>query len=330
MNEVRARVITQEKGLYTLKYGDAENIAEVSGKFRYEANSISDYPAVGDYVTASWPVDGSHSIISGVYPRKSVFIRKAAGTGRDEQVVAANIDTVFICMSLNHDLNLRRLERYVTVSWDSGAVPVIVLTKADLCEDPDAKAAQVSDVAAGADIVVTSSRQQDISGVEKYLEKGKTYAFIGSSGVGKSTLINTLLKREVLRTAEIRADDDKGKHTTTHRELIELENGAYVIDTPGMRELGLWNNEEGMEIAFSDIEEMIRGCRFSNCTHVNEPGCNILKALEDGTLSEDRWNSYQKLMKENAYSGNTDDYLLAKKAKFKKIAKINRKTDQGG
>ncbi|SKB91641.1 ribosome biogenesis GTPase [Lachnospiraceae bacterium] len=326
MNEVRARVIIQEKGLYTLKYGESENIAEVSGKFRYETHSISDYPAVGDYVTTSWPMDGSHSIISGVYPRKSVFIRKAAGTGRDEQVVAANIDTIFICMSLNQDLNLRRLERYVTISWDSGAVPVIVLTKADLCENPDVIAAQVSDVAAGADIVVTSSKQQDISGLVKYLEKEKTYAFIGSSGVGKSTLINTLLEKEKLRTAEIRADDDKGKHTTTHRELIELDNGACVIDTPGMRELGLWNNEEGMEIAFSDIEEMICGCRFSNCTHTNEPGCAIQKALTNGTLEENRWYSYQKLMTENAYSGNTKDYLRAKKAKFKRISKINRKS----
>lgn len=325
MDEVRARVVTQEKRLYTIKYGDICNIAEVSGKFRHEANSVSDYPAVGDYVTATWPTDGSHSIITGVYPRKSVFIRKAAGTGRVEQVIAANIDTVFICTSLNQDFNLRRLERYITIAWDSGAAPVVVLTKADLCENPDAMVMEVSEVAAGADIVVTSSRLQDIDKVVEFIESGKTYAFIGSSGVGKSTLINLLLGDEALKTSEIREGDDKGRHTTTHRELIELTNGAYVIDTPGMRELGLWNNEEGMETAFSDIEELIRGCKFSNCTHVNEPGCKIREALANGTLDESRWKSYQKLLTENAYNGNESDYLSAKKAKFKQIAKINRR-----
>jgi ribosome biogenesis GTPase len=325
MDEVRARVVTQEKRLYTIKYGDICNIAEVSGKFRHEANSVSDYPAVGDYVTATWPTDGSHSIITGVYPRKSVFIRKAAGTGRVEQVIAANIDTVFICMSLNQDFNLRRLERYITIAWDSGAAPVVVLTKADLCENPDAMVMEVSEVAAGADIVVTSSRLQDIDKLVEFIESGKTYAFIGSSGVGKSTLINLLLGNEALKTSEIRESDDKGRHTTTHRELIELKNGAYVIDTPGMRELGLWNNKEGMETAFSDIEELIRSCRFSNCTHVNEPGCKIREALANGTLDESRWKSYQKLLTENAYIGNENDYLSAKKAKFKQIAKINRR-----
>ena len=324
MDEVRARVVTQEKRLYTIKYGDISNIAEVSGKFRHETNSVSDYPAVGDYVTASWPTDGSHSIITGVYPRKSVFIRKAAGTGRVEQVIAANIDTVFICMSLNQDFNLRRLERYMTIAWDSGATPVVVLTKADLCENPDAMVMEVSEVAAGADIAVTSSKMQDIEKLAGLIKSGKTYAFIGSSGVGKSTLINLLLGDETLKTSEIRESDDKGRHTTTHRELIELTNGAYVIDTPGMRELGLWNNEEGMETAFSDIEELIRGCKFSNCTHVNEPGCKIREALAGGTLDESRWKSYQKLLTENAYNRNESDYLSAKKAKFKQIAKINR------
>jgi ribosome biogenesis GTPase len=184
---------------------------------------------------------------------------------------------------------------------------------------------EVSEVAAGADIVVTSSRLQDIDKVVEIIESGKTYAFIGSSGVGKTTLINLLLGDEALKTSEIREGDDKGRHTTTHRELIELTNGAYVIDTPGMRELGLWNNEEGMETAFSDIEELIRGCKFSNCTHVNEPGCKIREALANGTLDESRWKSYQKLLTENTYNGNESDYLSAKKAKFKQIAKINRR-----
>lgn len=264
--EVRARVIIQEKGLYTISYEGKENIAEVSGKFRYEVRSLSDFPAVGDYVVASWPEDGSHSIITSVFPRKSAFVRKAAGAIHEEQVVAANIDTVFICMSLNQDFNLRRLERYTALAWDSGATPAIVLTKADLCDNVDEKVMEAESVAPGTDIIITSSKEADVSDLIGYLHQEKTYAFIGSSGVGKSTLINALVGKNMLKTSEVRGDDDKGRHTTTHRELIALENGAFVIDTPGMRELSLMNSEEGVETAFSDIEELITLCRFSNCT----------------------------------------------------------------
>lgn len=324
MKEVRARVILQEKGLYTLSYEGKENKAEVSGKFRYQVNQLSEYPAVGDYVIASWPEDGSPSIISNVFPRKSVFIRKAAGSGNKEQVVAANIDTIFLCMSLNNDFNLRRLERYLSISLDSGATPVIVLTKADLIEDIEAKVYEVTEIACGMDVVTISSVNDDYDAVKKYLKKGTTIAFMGSSGVGKSTLINKLLGEEALKTAAIRADDHKGKHTTTHRELITLENGACVIDTPGMRELGLWNNEEGMESAFFDIEDLMAGCKYSNCSHGREPGCRIQAALKDGTLSKDRWNSYKKLLKENDYSASGSEYMKSKKAKFKEISKINK------
>lgn len=271
--EVRARVIIQEKGSYTISYEGRENIAEVSGKLRYETSCTVDFPAVGDYVAASWPEDGSHSVISSLFPRKSAFIRKAAGCEGEEQVVAANIDTVFICMSLNQDFNLRRLERYIALAWDSGAVPVAVLTKADLCLDLDEKITEVRRVALGVDIITTSSKEENISELRKYLISGKTYAFIGSSGVGKSTLINILMGEDMLRTSDIREDDDKGRHTTTHRELITLKNGAFVIDTPGMRELGLMNSEGGLETAFSDIDELTSLCRFSDCTHTNEPGC---------------------------------------------------------
>ena len=323
--EVRARVIVQEKGLYTISYDGNENIAEVSGKFRYDAKEPSDFPAVGDYVVASWPEDGSHSIISEVFPRRSAFVRKVAGMTHEEQVVAANIDIVFICMSLNQDFNLRRLERYIAVAWDSGATPAIVLTKADLCSCVSERKAEAESVSMGVDIIVTSSKEEDIDSISQYIVSGKTYAFIGSSGVGKSTLINTLIGDSVIRTSEIREDDDKGRHTTTHRELISLNNGAFVIDTPGMREIGIMNSEEGIEAAFSDIEELISLCRFSNCTHTNEPGCEILKAIEDGRLGADRWNSYRKLATENFYNTNEAEYLKAKKKKFKEIAKINKK-----
>lgn len=325
MDEVRARIIVQEKGLYIISYEGRENLAEISGKYRFETSSISDYPAVGDYVVASWPEDGSHSIITALFPRKSVFIRKAAGTAHEEQVVAANIDTVFICMSLNRDFNLRRLERYITVAWDSGATPVVVLTKSDLCEDPDSKVFQAGEIANGVDIVTTSSRNDDTQGLKRYLAAGKTVAFIGASGVGKSTLINTIIGENLLKTSEIREDDDKGRHTTTRRQLIELENGAFVIDTPGMRELGLWNSEEGVEAVFSDVEELISRCRFADCTHTNEPGCKICEALKRGQLDVNRWNSYQKLLIESSYSSDPDEYLKSKEAKFKKIAKLNKK-----
>lgn len=321
--EVRARVIAQEKGYYRISDGIKERLAEVSGKYRYQAQAVSDYPAVGDYVVATWPEDESPSIIESLFPRKSVFIRKAAGVDSHEQVVAANIDMVFVCMSLNQDFNIRRLERYLAIAWDSGALPAVVLTKADLCGNPAEKLAEVERIAPGVDTALVSSYRNDYEEVQKYLQPGKTIAFLGSSGVGKSTLINRLLGQEQIPTAEIRRDD-KGRHTTTHRELFALENGAFVIDTPGMRELGMWENESGIQAIFTDIEELSLQCRFSDCTHDREPGCAIRRALEEGTLEEARWRSYLKLKAENAYSEDESAYLEAKRNKFKTIAKLNK------
>ena len=318
------RIISQEKGLYRLVTENGEKLAEVSGKFRYNAIMVSDYPAVGDFVMADWNETGGNAIIQHVLHRKSCFTRKAAGDSRQEQIVAANIDTIFLCMSLNNDFNLRRLERYLSIAWDSGAVPVIVLTKSDLCEDLDDKISEVSSVALGVDILVTTTVEE--LGYEPlcpYMEEGKTVAFIGSSGVGKSTLINCLLKEERLDTQGLR-NDDKGRHTTTHRELILLSEGGMVIDTPGMRELGMWDSLSGIAQTFEDIENLVIKCRFYDCTHNTEPGCMIQKALKEGVLSEERWISYQKLKVENAYVADSQSYLFSKEKKFKEIAKYNK------
>ena len=323
MNEQRARVISQEKGIYKISNGTEVRAAVVSGKYRYDAQTVSDYPAVGDYVVADWPENDGNAVITALFPRKSCFVRKAAGPGKQEQVVAANIDTAFLCMSLNHNFNIRRLERYLSVTYESGAVPVVVLTKADLCDDVDAKIAEVKKAAPGADIVVTSSLVGDFAAVMPYVRPGQTVAFIGSSGVGKSTLINKLTGTDRLATQAI-GNDDKGRHTTTHRALIPLTNGAFVIDTPGMRELGMWDSDEGIELAFADIEALAQACKFTNCTHTSEPGCAIRRALADGTLDGARFASYRKLKTENRYAADNRKYLAHKRAKFKEIAKINK------
>ena len=321
-----SRVLSQEKGIYRLVSSQGEKLGEISGKFHYDVQAKSEYPAVGDFVMADWNKGGGNAVIRHVLPRKSCFIRKAAGEKNEEQVVAANIDTVFLCMSLNNDFNLRRLERYVSIAWNSGAVPVVVLTKSDLCKDPEHKLLEVSSVAAGVDVLVTNTiNQNGLDPLYPYLAGGKTVAFIGSSGVGKSTLINCLLGEKHLDTNGLR-NDDKGRHTTTRRELILLPSGGMVIDTPGMRELGMWNAESGIDQTFSDIEKLAQGCRFRDCTHSGtEPGCAVQEAAERGELPIERLRSYQKLMNENRYVNDTQGYLAEKRQKFKNIAKINKR-----
>jgi len=292
-----ARVSVQHKDMYKAITKNGEIQAEISGRLNYLASVAAEYPAVGDWVLLDRIDDESgNAIIHHILTRKSCFERKAAGTGHERQIIAANIDTVFICMSLNNNYNLRRIERYLAIVWDSSATPVIVLTKSDLCEDISLKIMDIEAVALGVDVLVTSSLNGDgYTDILKYLHQSKTIALVGSSGVGKSTLINKLMGEEVLPTKEIR-DDDRGRHTTTHRQLLVIPGGGVIIDTPGMRELQIAGAD--LSKSFADIEELAEMCYFRDCKHESEPKCAVRKAIEDGELSAGRLGNYKKLERE--------------------------------
>ncbi len=295
------RVAVQHRGAYDVLTEEGELRCDVPGRLYEEASSPADLPAVGDWVAVAARPDERAGTVQAVLPRRTKFSRKTAWQASEEQVLAANVDVVFIVSSLNEDLNLRRLERYLTLAWESGARPVIVLTKADLADDVDAALAEVESVAFGAPAHAISSVTGDgLDALRAHLAPGVTVALLGSSGVGKSTLVNTLAGEELLETREIR-DDGKGRHTTTRRELVQLPGGALVIDTPGMREVQLWIADEGLEEAFSDVTELFEHCRFSDCRHESEPGCAVKEALANGTLSPERWESYLKLQRELAH-----------------------------
>jgi ribosome biogenesis GTPase len=306
---VPGRVVVQQRGLYELVTDDGELSAEISGHLRHEAGE-GGYPAVGDWVAAAPRPAERAATIHHVLPRTTSFVRRAAGPKLGEQVVAANVDVAFLVASLNADLNARRLERYLATAWQSGAAPVIVLTKADLCEDPDEALAEIEGVAFGTPVhAVSAVTGEGLDAVRAHLGAGLTAVMVGSSGVGKSTLVNALAGRELMATGEIREDDARGRHTTTHRELVRLPDGALLLDTPGMRELGLWDADGGVSVAFEDVEALAAGCRFSDCSHGNEPGCAVREALETGALEHGRWKSYQKLQREVAHLERKEDRL---------------------
>ena len=318
-----ARIVAQEKGRYDLLSAWGEAPGAVSGRFRHAVQTVSKFPAVGDFVMTDWNPDGE-AVIRHVLPRKSCLLRRAAGGTRQEQVVAANVDTVFLCMALDQDFNLRRLERYLALTWKSGASPVVVLTKADLCGNPAGRAAEASAAALGADVLVTCAREPDgWKQLLPWLGAGQTTAFLGSSGVGKSTLINCLLGEARQAAGDVRGDG-RGRHTTTRRALFRLPAGGLVIDTPGMRDLGLWDAGDGLDRTFSDVEALAARCRFRDCTHTGEPGCAVAYALETGSLAAERWKSYQKLRAEQDFAADSAGWLAAKERKFKEIARINK------
>ncbi len=316
-----ARVAVEHRNSYALRCEDGTEIfATLAGRLRYETTRREDLPAVGDFVKVR------DTVIEEVMPRRTAFLRKAAGDATEAQVIAANIDTVFVVTGLDGDFNLRRLERYFLTARASGAQCAILLNKADLCADLDARAQQVRAIAPGADVVAISALHGDgIDALRPYLIRGETVAFVGSSGAGKSTLINRLLGKERQNTGAVREADSRGRHTTTHRELLETPSGALLIDTPGLRELQPWAGEDDVDGAFPEIEELAAQCRYRDCSHAGEEGCAV-----EGAIDLDRLASYRKMRKEAAYLDRQLDVRaqLDLKAKWKKIHKAMRNVDK--
>ncbi len=315
---VPARVAAQHRGQYDLYSELGELRAVTAGRLSHEATGIGDLPAVGDWVAIVPRPEEGTAVINAVLPRRTKFSRKVASQASQEQVLAANVDTVFLLMSLNEDFNLRRLERYITMAWESGAQPVIVLTKTDLYPDWPSRVLEVEAIAFGLPVhAISSVTGEGLDLVRSHLEPGQTIVLLGSSGVGKSTLVNTLAGEELLATQEIRENDGEGRHTTAHRQLVLLPGGGMVLDTPGLRELQLWESSDGLSETFGDVEEIELRCRFSDCGHGTEPGCAIRAALADGTLEPGRWESYLKLQRELAQLERRVDKRLAAQEKKK-------------
>jgi len=319
---VPARVGREDRERWTVLGAFGERPAALAGRFRHEASSRADWPAVGDWVAVR--IGSDRAVIHGVLPRAGAFTRKVAGETTEEQVVAANVDVVFLVAGLDGDFNPRRLERYAVAAWESGATPVLVLNKADLGEQVEERLAESEAAVPGVPVVAVSALERTgLDALAPWLEPGRTVALLGSSGAGKSTLANALLGEERQETGEVREDDSRGRHTTTRRELIALPGGALLIDTPGMRELQLWSGEESLAGAFPEIDALAADCRFRDCRHAGEPGCAVQVAVDSGALDADRFASWVKLQREVRWLETRQDARARSEelAKWKAITK---------
>lgn len=327
---IPGRVIEVQKEQYKIVTEYGERSGKLKGSLFYNDKISNVYPTVGDFVLVKYNPSGD-DIIYHVLERKSKFSRLDS-FNNVEQIVAANFDYVFIMLSLNNDFNIKRTERYLTAAWQSGAMPVIIMTKRDLCSDYTSQKEKVEEIAPFVPVIAISSvTGEGLEEVWNYAQPYKTIVFLGSSGIGKSSLVNALCGEQIMKVNTIREDDSKGRHTTTHRQLIKLKNHGMIIDTPGMRELGMWNVSEGLDKAFDEIEELAKKCRFNDCAHENEPGCAVKAALESGELSRERWDNYIKLRKEARFAEQKEDInlRLKEKNKWKSISKFQKEMKRG-
>lgn len=319
------RVAVQHKDRYVLYSQKGELWAEVTGRFRHDSLGPQDFPAVGDWVVVKVQPRESEAMIHAVLERKSKFSRKVAGARTDEQVLAANVDIAFLVSGLDGDFNVRRIERSLALAWDSGAKPVVVLNKSDICADFESRIREVESTARGTTVVSVSALQnRGLENLKTLLSPGITGVLLGSSGVGKSTITNALLGAEKQEVKDVREGDSQGRHTTVRRELLLLPSGGMIIDSPGIRELQLWGTGEGLSETFEDIEVLTGQCRFNDCQHENEPDCAVKEALGNGVLDEGRWRSYLKLQREMRYLYLKQDQKAARieKEKWKKLMRI--------